>query len=320
VSIPRSCRVPGARAGIPGDHAVRITGGRDRVAGSVDIRHRCRDQERIVVSTQGIPAPPVFGVLGLGETGMDFTGRLVAAGAQVYTYDLDPALVAPSPAVRCTDERAVTAAADVVLSVVTARNAAAAVDAAKDALRPGLLWADLNTAEPQAMRDLDAEVTATGADFVDVSIMARVPGRSIGVPMIASGPHAARFAEILGRFGAHVDVLDAPAGAAAERKLLRSVFYKGMASAIVEAVTAARARGVGDWSVDDIGRELAGLDETSVLPIIDATITHAARRADEMGATAAMLDGFGVPSDMSAASAAQLRRLAGYGEGTTLDP
>lgn len=268
------------------------------------------------------PAAPTFGVLGLGETGLDFAERLVAAGAPVYTYDPDPALVAPPPAVRCADEREVAAASDVVLSVVTARNASAALDAARDALRPGLLWADLNTASPQAMRDLYAEVTATGAGFVDVSIMARVPGRSIGVPMIASGPRAAEFAGLLAPFGAHVDVLDAPAGAAAERKLLRSVFYKGMASAIVEAVTAARARGVGDWIVADIGRELAGLDTAAVLPIVESTVAHASRRADEMTAAAEMLDGFGVPSDIAAAAAAQLRRLAGHTDrdaGTTLD-
>ena len=40
-------------------------------------------------------------------------------------------------------------------------------------------------------------------------------------------------------------MLDGPAGLAAARKLLRSVFYKGMAASIVEALDAARAAGLG---------------------------------------------------------------------------
>ena len=36
-----------------------------------------------------------------------------------------------------------------------------------------------------------------------------------------------------------VEVIDGPIGAAATRKLLRSVFYKGLAAAVVEALAAA---------------------------------------------------------------------------------
>ena len=58
--------------------------------------------------------------------------------------------------------------------------------------------------------------------------MAPVPGRGLSTPDARQRHRrAADVARLLGRYGATVTVLDGPAGAAAERKLLRSVFYKG---------------------------------------------------------------------------------------------
>ena len=48
---------------------------------------------------------------------------------------------------------------------------------------------------------------------------------------------------MLAPLGADIEVLDGPAGLAAAKKLLRSVFYKSMAAAVVEALEAARAAG-----------------------------------------------------------------------------
>jgi len=55
-----------------------------------------------------------------------------------------------------------------------------------------------------------------------------------------------------------------PAGLAAGRKLLRSVFYKGMAASIVEALEAARAAGDDQWLQDHIATELAASDAATV--------------------------------------------------------
>ena len=62
------------------------------------------------------------------------------------------------------------------------------------------------------------------------------------------GRAADRYAEILAGLGADVD---GPAGhrraTAISRKLLRSVFYKGLAAAVVEALRGAEAAGCADW-------------------------------------------------------------------------
>ena len=254
------------------------------------------------------PPAPVIAMLGLGEAGTAFTTDLVAAGAVVRAYD--PARSAPEGAVACAGEADAVIGADLVICVTTAAYARAALDAALPALGKDALWADLNTADPQLMRDLDATVTGRGARFVDVSIMAPVPDRGLTVPLLASGTAADDFARTLTRYGAHVDVLDGGAGAAAERKLLRSVFYKGMSAAIVEALAAARESGLEPWLADNIASELAAFSRDALTRIVTGTHLHARRRADEMDAAAKMLDDLHVPSTMAHATADSLHRIA----------
>jgi len=52
--------------------------------------------------------------------------------------------------------------------------------------------------------------------------------------MAAAGPAADEYAALLRPLGAGVDVVPGPVGAAATRKLLRSVFYKRMSAAVLE--------------------------------------------------------------------------------------
>ncbi len=71
--------------------------------------------------------------------------------------------------------------------------------------------------------------------------MAPVPGLGLRTPMLASGPAADDCARMLRSLGANVTVLPGPPGTAASRKLVRSVFYKGLAAAVTEALRVARA-------------------------------------------------------------------------------
>jgi len=54
--------------------------------------------------------------------------------------------------------------------------------------------------------------------------------------MLASGAGAAQAAQLLAGLGASVECIEGPPGTAAERKLLRSVFFKGLAAAVAEAL------------------------------------------------------------------------------------
>jgi 3-hydroxyisobutyrate dehydrogenase-like beta-hydroxyacid dehydrogenase len=267
----------------------------------------------------------VIAVLGLGEAGSAIASDLVASGVRVRGYD--PVVTAAEPVIDTASEAEAARGAHLVLSVNSAK---AAVDALRAGLpgvchrsqprrgegqgesrRPDVLWADLNTASPGTKRQLADIAGKAGVAFADVAMLAPVPGRGLRVPMLASGTGAARYAAIFTSLGADIGVLDGPAGLAASRKLLRSVFYKGMAAAMVEALDAARAMGDEQWLRDHIAAELAAMDAATLARITDGTRRHAVRRAAEMEAAADMLTELGVPPLMADASRALHTRLTG---------
>src|SRR5437868_13826993 len=149
----------------------------------------------------------VIAVLGLGEAGSVIARDLTAAGALVRGYD--PAVRAAEPILDTATEAEAAQEAQLVLSVNSAKAAVEAFKAGLPGLlaggqpRPDVLWADLNTASPGTKRQL-----AAGVPFADVAMMAPVPGRGVRVPMLASGPGAARYAALLGSLGAGIEVLD----------------------------------------------------------------------------------------------------------------
>ena len=103
------------------------------------------------------------------------------------------------------------------------------------------MFADLNTTAPAVKRAAAEVVAARGARFADVALIGPVPARGLRTPALASGPGAARFTEIVGPLGMPVTQIGPQIGAAAACKLARSVFAKGMAAAIGEALEARRA-------------------------------------------------------------------------------
>jgi hypothetical protein len=90
---------------------------------------------------------------------------------------------------------------------------------------------------------------------------------------------------------------------------LRSVFFKGLAAAVVEALEAGRAAGCEDWLRANIAEELASSDAETVDRLVSGTYVHAKRRADEMAASAEMLRDLGVEPLMASASRDLLRRI-----------
>jgi 3-hydroxyisobutyrate dehydrogenase-like beta-hydroxyacid dehydrogenase len=200
--------------------------------------------------------------------------------------------------------------ADVVLSVNSAADALDALAQALPGCRPGAIWAELNTASPR-LKEAVSAAAAGRVEVVDVAIMAPVPGRGLRTPMTASGPAARRLAAVLNRHGGAVQVIAGPVGAAATRKLLRSVFYKGMAAAVVEALAAARAAGLEEWLRDNIRAELRDSDGATLDRLVRGSRTHALRRTHEMAAAADLLDQLGVPARITRATHDWLVDLTG---------
>ncbi|HST83040.1 MAG TPA: DUF1932 domain-containing protein [Kineosporiaceae bacterium] len=252
--------------------------------------------------------------LGLGEAGSAIATDLVAAGVDVRGYD--PLVDPPPGCAQRRNEADAVRDAELVLSVNSGSDAAPALAAASGALRPGSIWADVNTASPGLKRQLAAMVADRDVQLVDVALLAPVPGRGLRTPMMMSGPGAQRCAGLLRGWGASVEVVDGPPGAAISRKLLRSVFYKGLAAAVVEALDGAAAAGVEDWLRDNIAQELASFDQETIVRLVEGTHTHARRRTDEMAAAAEQLRELGVRPRIAIAAhdlLAELRDRADVG-------
>ncbi len=201
--------------------------------------------------------------------------------------------------------------ADIVVSVNWATVAAVVARAALPQLSAATIYAEHNTAGPALKLALAAIVEPSGARFVDVAMMAPVPGLGIRVPMFLAGSAAEELAAYYRQFGTPVTVVGTTPGEANARKLCRSVFFKGMSGAVWEALEAARAAGVEEWLRSDIVKTFVGADEKLIDRLIDGTAKHAARRAHEMhDAAAALLAEPVFPAPIANATAAALERIA----------
>lgn len=251
---------------------------------------------------------PVIAILGLGEAGSAIAADLVALGVRVRGYDPIPERSVEGIE-RVESELEAAQGAEVILSVNWARVALEVAQTVAPTLGPGQLFADLNTAAPALKQALAAVLAPTGALFADVALMSPVPGKGLRTPALVSGPGTARFAEALGALGMPVEPVGPEAGAAAARKLVRSVFFKGMAAAVGEALEAARRLGFEQEARQNIAETLAAADARLVDRLVEGSWRHARRRREEMAAAAAMLRALGLKPHMAQAAEAWLADL-----------
>jgi 3-hydroxyisobutyrate dehydrogenase-like beta-hydroxyacid dehydrogenase len=248
-------------------------------------------------------------VLGLGEAGSAIARDLVATGARVRGFD--PARPAPEGVEAAPDASAAAASADIVLSANSASVALEVAETVAPVLERDALFADLNTSAPALKRAIAAAVGAWGVRFADVALLRGVPGLGVGTPVLVSGSGAGEFAATFRSFGMPVTEVGTEAGEAAARKLARSVFMKGLAAALGEALAAGERLGCEDWLRADIESTLVDADGRLLDRLVEGSRTHAVRRVEEMSSAVAMLEELGVEPRIAGASEAWLRSLAG---------
>lgn len=247
-------------------------------------------------------------ILGLGEAGSCYAADLLGAGVRVRGYDpvARPELAGleilggAADAVR---------GAQVVLSLNSAKDSERAARDAAPALGSGTVYADLNTSSAACKQRVAAVVEPTGALFADVAVLAPVLRARLRTPLALAGPGRGPLAAFLEPLGVPLEDAGAGTGAAATRKLLRSVFVKGLAAVIMEALDAAEAAGQVPWVRAQITAELTGADAELVDRLVGGTRQHAVRRLDEMRAAADLLEELGVANPATRATVASLRAL-----------
>jgi 3-hydroxyisobutyrate dehydrogenase-like beta-hydroxyacid dehydrogenase len=266
---------------------------------------------------------PGIGILGFGEVGQRFAADLRAGGAEreLATYDLLLHQAAAGEAMRRrADELGVAARADaaalaegcgLIFSAVTAEQTLAAARSLCVPALAGAYVIDLNSAAPATKIECAALVAAAGGRYVEAAVMTAVPPHGIRVPMLLGGGHAAGAEQLLRSLGFVAKTVSADLGVASAIKLCRSVIIKGLEALVVESFTAARSLGVEQQVLASLAETYPQLDwEAQGDYLFARVLEHGRRRAEEMRASAAMLDAAGVGGVMAAAAAQRQRDLA----------
>ncbi|AFR06268.1 NAD(P)-binding domain-containing protein [Nocardiopsis alba] len=247
-------------------------------------------------------------VLGLGEAGAIFAEAYAAAGQLVIGFDPASTVRTPEGVDRASSTAEAVAGADVVLSLATAAHAVSVAREAASALRSDAVYIDLNAASPQVKTDV-ARTVDGAARVVDGALIGSVVKFGSKVDILLAGPAAEEAARMLQVVGANAEPIGETVGAASGRKLLRSVFMKGLGALITEALDAGRAAGEEEWMREQVAAALT--DGTAALERLDnGTRLHAVRRSQELDASIALLDELRVEAPVSTGAADRHRYLA----------
>jgi 3-hydroxyisobutyrate dehydrogenase-like beta-hydroxyacid dehydrogenase len=263
-----------------------------------------------------------IGLLGFGEVGRRFAADLRAADAthELEFFDLLLPRAAAGEEMRRhatahgvvpVSDAAALGACDLLFSAVTADQAlSAARSVAASPLRNGL-FIDLNSAAPATKIECAAVVAAAGGRYVEAAVMTAIAPYGIRVPMLLGGTHAPAAEQWLATLGFTARTVSTDLGIASAIKLCRSVIIKGLESLVVESFTAARAFGVEAQVLASLSETYPQLDwERQGDYLFARMIQHGRRRAEEMRASAAMIDACGVGGTMAAAAARRQQAMA----------
>lgn len=238
----------------------------------------------------------VIAVLGLGEAGQLYAKGLTQAGATVRGYD---PFVDAEGIDQVDSLRSVVDAADVVISLVGAGVCLQVAEDVIPLLPRAAVYADFNTAGPGVKAQLAAVASEHGVGMADVAVMAPVPRAGSKTPLLASGEGAEDFARVFRALEAPVEIVAGPVGAAAGRKLLRSVFMKGLAGLVLECEAAGEAADCSDWLLAEIATELGPQGGEFVDRLLVGSRQHAQRRRHEVEDALKFLRDLGTESWMT---------------------
>ncbi len=252
-------------------------------------------------------------LIGLGEAGQMLARELSASGTlQITAFDIAfaDAASAPSTAVRALGIEAASsaaeavAAAQLVISAVTASSALEAARSVAEHLPEGAVFLDLNSVAPGTKREAFATIEAGRGRYVEAAVMAPVYPKRLGTPILLGGPHAADFLESAQALGFTVSVFSETVGAASAVKMCRSVMVKGLEALSMECFLAARRAGVEAEVIASLEGSFPALDWTVLSEYnLERMTTHGIRRSAEMREVAKTVQELGIAPLMATATA-----------------
>ena len=276
----------------------------------------------------------IIAFIGFGEAGLAIAeslaqgpaGALFLRAFDIKLGDQDSA-VANAMAARisgagvtpCDSPQDAVSNASIVISVVTADQAAKAAGAAARHLAPDALYLDMNSCAPTTKQIAASSVSPAGARYVDVAVMAPIQPRGHETPMLAASADPDRVAATLSTAGIKPRFVGDDIGRASTIKMLRSVMIKGMEALTAECFRAAVKAGVAAdvaASLDASQTDMGWAEQTSYN--MERMTEHGIRRAAEMREVAKTLRALDIPPAMTTGTIAWQDDMGGLG--LTLDP
>ena len=271
--------------------------------------------------------------IGFGEAGLAIAETLSASGLatgmrahDIKLTDHDHKIAAAMRAriegagvTACDTARDAVEAADIVICVVTADQAAKAAGTAARHLAAGALWLDMNSCAPGTKQIAAGPVNAAGGTYVDVAVMAPITPRGHETAMLATSAEADSVAARLAEAGLAPRFVGSDIGRASTIKMLRSVMVKGMEALTVECFRAAVKAGVASEvaaSLDASQTDMGWAEQTSYN--MERMTEHGIRRAAEMREVAKTLRALEIPPAMTTGTIAWQDDMGGLD--LTLDP
>lgn len=258
-----------------------------------------------------------FAIIGFGEVGGLFARDLLAGGADaVQAFDVAPAAMARARSIERIGARdnaiAAAASADIVFVCVTAGSVLAAMDSLAGGLSHGPLVVDVNSVAPSTKREAACRVAEAGGRYVEVAVMGSAPPRGLRTPMLVGGPDAEAFLDAMRPFELDAGTTGGEIGRASSIKMCRSVVVKGMEALMVECLTAARYYGIEPEVLTALEGTLTDADWPSQARyLLQRTVQHGRRRAEEMREVALTVADAGLEPLMSRATAERQDWAAG---------
>lgn len=228
-------------------------------------------------------------ILGLGEAGSAYASAFDEAGHAVTGFDPSPVATPPN-VTRAASAAEAVSDAEVVFGLTTAAPSVAVASEAAGHLRSEAIYIDMNAGSPQKKREVQSAL-GSDAKFVDGAVIGSVIQFGARAHVLLSGPYSDLAATVLGTIGAQTESLQGQIGDASQRKLLRSVFMKGLGALITEAIQAGEEAGETEWVRAQIAGELA-LGEKALDRLLNGTAQHARRRSIELNDSLALLASF----------------------------
>ena len=259
-----------------------------------------------------------IGFVGFGEAASHIAKGLRGEGiAGFHAYDINthtPGLgdkirgrAADTETMLVESNAELTSACDLILSAVTANQALAAATQTAPGLTSAHLYADINSVSPALKQDIDQLISATGAGFVEVAVMAPVPPYNHKVPLLVGGAGAQAFFARMTPLGMVMEVTSEKVGEAAATKMCRSIVIKGMEALLTECVLTACRYGAAERVFASLAETFPSIDWADMATYMTGrVVVHGERRAREMDEVAETVRSSGVEPLMATATAKRM--------------